>query len=249
MGNTLTLLSGGGTDEVSAANGVRSSPTRRPVLLPLRSTDHPPILRFRTLIDFSQALPTEPHLPHAVLHGRPHAHALSPERLADLPFLSPEREPARLLHSPNHVCRTELQLRQLFRERPPARLVSAPRNCQVQGLMRTLVVVDDSPLIEPNLALSQITEHTPLQHLCHQPSMKPLFLPLRLRMLRTPVTHSHSQPQQPHRQWCPRTLSIVPPRRSVVHQHGLRQPIPPKRLLQSSFNRLPLFIPAGLQHQ
>src|SRR5258706_1457144 len=117
MGNTLTLLSGGGTDAVSGANGVRSSPTRLSVQLPRRSTDHPSRFRIRMLIDFSQTLRSEPHLPHAIPYCRTHPHTLAPERLADPPFPALEREPFLPLHFPYHVDRAELQLRQLLRER------------------------------------------------------------------------------------------------------------------------------------
>src|SRR6516225_8724403 len=97
MGNTVTLLNGGGTDGVSAANGVRSSPTWH-LELPLRPADHPPCFRFRTLVDLSQTLPPEPDFPQPVLPRRTHSHALTTERLANLPFLAVEREPARALH-------------------------------------------------------------------------------------------------------------------------------------------------------
>src|SRR5262245_3830154 len=249
MGNTLTLLSGGGTDGVSAANGARSSPIRRRVRLPRPSADHAPIFRFRTLIDFSQTVLAEPHFPYSVPHRRTHSHTFAPERLADLPFLSLEREPSRALHFSDDVGRAELQLRQLLRKRTPAHFVATPGHRQVQSLMRSLVVVDPTPLIESGLALRQIAKHPPLQYLGHQRPMKPLLLPLRLRMIRPAVQNLHPQPQQPHRQWCPGTLAIVSPRRAVVHQHRLRQTVAPKRLSQLLLNRFPLFIPAGLQHQ
>src|SRR6516164_4144586 len=249
MGNTWTLLSGGGTDGVSAANGVRSSPTRRRVQLPQRSADHPPSFRFGTLIDCSQTLQTEPHFPNLFPNRRTQPHALPPECLADPPFPSLEREPSLPLHFPDGVGGAELQLRQLLRIRTSAHFVVTPGYRQIQCLMRSLVVVDHAPLIEPNLALRQIPKYSPLQDLRHKRPLKPLLLPLRLRMIRPPMQDPHPQPQQPHRQWCPRTLPIVTPRRSVVHQHRLRQPVHSERLPQSLLNGSSLLIPARLQHQ
>src|SRR6266853_2034564 len=249
MGNTLTSLSGGGTDGVSGANGVRSSPTRRRIQLPVRSTDHPSRFRIRTLVDFSQTLQSKPHLPHAIPHCRTYPHTLAPERLADPPFPPFEREPSLPLHFPYHVARAELQLRQLLGKRTRAQLVAAARNRQIQRLMGTLVVVDHTPLIESSLALLQIAKDAPLEHLGHQRPMKSLLLPLRLRMIRPAVQDLHSQPQQPHCQWGPGTLSIVSPGRAVVHQHRLWQAVAAKGLPQLLLNCLPLFIPTGLQHQ
>src|SRR4051812_41832518 len=94
MGDTFFLFVGGGTDGVSAASGVCSSPNDALRFFPGRTADHPPTFHARMLVEYAQALPSKPHFPHAISCGRTHSHTFPSERFTHSPVLATKREPS-----------------------------------------------------------------------------------------------------------------------------------------------------------
>src|SRR5262245_8726186 len=74
--------------------------------------------------------------------------------------------------------------------------------------------------------------------------MKSFIFTLSLGMVRTRVTHRHSQSNQPCRQRCITRAIIASPRRTVIHGHAFGQSVAPKRLGQFQLYGLTLLVAA-----
>ena len=77
--------------------------------------------------------------------------------------------------------------------------------------------------------------------------MKPLVFALGLRMIGPAVADRDAELEQPHRQPGVAVQRIRPPRRAVVHQHPLGQPIAPEDRRQLGLHRIAALVAAGPQ--
>jgi len=163
--------------------------------------------------DLGNLMRAEMHRKHAILQGGPQGHRITSKGLAhaEVPIL--KRDLSLVLHFTHHIAGAILDRRQDRRKSPRADLIATGRHRHVQRLMRPLAVVDLTPLIEPRLHLAEVTQHQSCQHLRFQGAVKPFLLAMRLGMVRPPMPHSHSQPQQPN---CQRHCDV----RSTVRRPG-----------------------------
>src|SRR5229473_2690017 len=179
----------------------------------------------------------------------PQGHRITAKRFADAKLTIAEKDLAIALHFPHLVDRSVLQGRQLFRERPRARLISTSRHGHAQGLMRPHVIVTIAPLIKTNLQAFKVAEDPLGQYLHFQTAMKAFVFALGLRMIRPTVTNANPQVQKPHRQRRVLMFEVITPGRPVVHQHALRQAITAKSSGQLLLHGPGLLIGATLQAQ
>ena len=199
--------------------------------------------------DLGNLMRAEIHRKHSILQGGPQRHGVSPKGFAypKVPIL--KRDLSLILNFTHNIAGAIFNRRQNLRKAPQADLIAAGGDRHAQRLVRSLVVVDLTPLIKLRLHLAEITKHWPGQHLRFQGAVKPFFLALRLRMLRPPMSYPHTQTHQPNRQGRVGMIRITPPRRAIIHQHRLWQSIAAKRGGQLLLHRLSLLVSAGLQAQ
>src|ERR1035437_8940929 len=79
--------------------------------------------------------------------------------------------------------------------------------------------------------------------------MKPFIFTLCLGMIRTRMTYSYSQSNQPSGQLGQFVKLIVSPWAAIVHRHPIWEPISPERADQGGLNCRSSFIGASLEHQ
>ena len=111
--------------------------------------------------------------------------------------------------------------------------------------MRALVVVDVAPARECALALAEIGEAAPGQDLGRQCAVEALVLALGLGMVGAAVGDADAEPHQPHGEHGVGLAAGVAPRRAVVHQHRLGQPVAPEDGAQPLAHRLRALVGAG----
>ena len=75
--------------------------------------------------------------------------------------------------------------------------------------------------------------------------MKALLFALRLGMARPAMQHAHAKPHQPDAEGGQRIAAGIAPRPTVVHQHGERQAVAAKGVLERPAHRLALLVAAG----
>ncbi len=75
--------------------------------------------------------------------------------------------------------------------------------------------------------------------------MKALALAAALRMEWPAVQNIDAKLQQPYPETCPARARCVAPRRAVIHEHGFRQAIAPKRDLELPLHCVALFVGTG----
>src|SRR5262245_59348053 len=200
--------------------------------------------------DLGNLMRAEMHYKHSILQAGPQGHRVSAKGFADAKVSVLERDLALILDFPHDITGTVFNRRQNLRKAPRADLITAGWYCHAQRLVWPLVVVDLAPLIEPGLRLGEILQDGPGQHLGFQGAVEPFLLALSLGMARPPMAYPDSQSQQPNRQ---RRVGMVritaPPRRTIVHQHRLGQPIATKGCGQLLLHGLSLLVPTGLQAQ
>jgi hypothetical protein len=96
------------------------------------------------------------------------------------------------------------------------------------------------------LALGQIGNAPPADHLGHHGATKPLVLALGLRMVWPAVTDRDDELEQPHPEGGVAVRRIrLSPRRAVIHQHALGQPIAPEDRRQPGLHRARTLVAAG----
>ncbi len=113
--------------------------------------------------------------------------------------------------------------------------------------MRTLRVVDHPPVVKPALTLGEVGKGAPADHLGLQSAVKPLIFALGLRMVGPAMADPDAELEQPHRQPGMAVQGIRAPRRAIVHQHAVGQPVAPEERRQLGLHRTLAFITAGPQ--
>src|SRR6187402_1261695 len=147
------------------------------------------------------------------------------------------------------VVGTVLRLRN--RAGPNARTWPIPldRRAHADALMRAPVVVKLAPALELRLRLAMRHEGPPGQHFGLQRAMKPLILAVRLRVIRTAVTHPNPQSNQPDGQLRQLAeLARCAPRRAVIGVDLARQPVSGERPFQMGLHSGCRLERARLQH-
>src|ERR1700721_915152 len=129
---------------------------------------------------------------HAVFARRAQRDRLAAKRLAETNAAVLELDVPFLVGLAHRVGSSVFDGRQSLRERTRAWPVPHARRRQIECLMRALVIVHMPPAVEGPLALGQIPEVTPAQHLGLERAMEALVLALRLRMIRPPMLHPHA---------------------------------------------------------
>ena len=87
---------------------------------------------------------------------------------------------------------------QLFRKGPRADLISTHRYGHRQRFMRSDVIVAVTPFIEPTLHPLKVAKTPAGQYFYFQAAVKAFIFALGLRMIRSTVTDSNAEPQQPY---------------------------------------------------
>ncbi len=152
------------------------------------------------------------------------------------------------IHLAHDVASSVFDRRQALRERPLARPITLARSCHADRLMRPVMVVEVPPGVEGALALVEIGQTVERDLGLHR-AMQPFVLALRLRMIGAAMRHPNSQPQQPHRERGKPPAAAIAPRRAVVHQHGIGQPVAAEHGHQMLARGSILLVTAGLRAQ
>src|SRR6185503_4202700 len=171
----------------------------------------------------------------AILSCRSDGHVMTTKRFAHLKFAIAKTDFTIRLYFADVIDRSVLQGSQLLRKRSGAGLVAARRHAHAQRFMRPLVIVAMAPMIKAPLDAWKVAKGALRQQLKFKRAMKALILALGLGMIRSRVSDRDPQPQQPNRQWRVLVLAIISPRRTIVHQHPLGQPITSKNSGQLVF--------------
>jgi len=179
----------------------------------------------------------EQHVEATVLVSRTQRNPTMAEGSADLDRPVAEAQPAALVNPAHHRPRAIIKRLGLLRKGAFARAVARGRGRQIERLVRPLGVVHHPPVVKPALALGQIGKGPPPNHLGRQGAMKPLVLALGLRMVRPAMANRDPELEQPYGQPSITVLGIRAPRRTIVHQHAVGQPIAPEDRRQLGLHR------------
>ena len=114
--------------------------------------------------------------------------------------------------------------------------------------MRPLVIIARPPFVEGALTVGKITEALSVEDFRLEGAVEPLFLALRLRMVRRARAAPDAEPHQPDGEAGIGFTAGLAPGRPVVHQHGQRQPVAAEGGAQLPAHRLALLIAASRQH-
>ena len=137
------------------------------------------------------------HAEDTILDGRAKRHQLATECLAESPGPVPEADEAITVDLADLIARCVLDRGQDVGKAARARPVTLGRRGHVECFVWSFVVVARAPSIEGSLALGEIAEASPIDHLGLERAMEAFFLALGLRMARPTVQHADAEPQQP----------------------------------------------------
>src|SRR6185295_18325395 len=174
-------------------------------------------------------------------------HVVTAKRFPNAKLAVAERNLSISLHLSHLVRGPVFQARQLLRKRTLTRLIATGRHRHRQRFMWSHVIVTVPPFVKAQLHPLKVSKHLLRQDFNFQTPVKAFVFALSLRMVRPTVTDADSQPQQPHRQGRVLMLAVIAPRRSIVHQHPLRQTIATKSNNQLLLHGPGLLITTSLQ--
>src|ERR1700722_14609762 len=212
--------------------------------------DTSPLLTFITKIDFGNLLMTIKNIHYAIDVAGTHGDRLADESASDSVRLTPQRDLSQYIHLPHRIAGSIFHPRQCLGIQTDCGSITRSRHLHPQGLVRTLMIVNRTELVEHFLDLRKVAEATRPQDLGPERTMKTLFLAWVRGMRRPAMNQRDPQPHQPCAQFRPLALlAAAPPRRAVVRQQGTRHAVTLEGRNQRRLDRGIPLVAAGLERE
>src|SRR5436309_7491200 len=135
------------------------------------------------------------------LRPRAQCDGLTAERFGNFKFPATEVNDSVLLNLSNDIIGSVLYRWEYLRKVTITNLVTAGRNFQAKGFMRTVMVITEPPRVKSSLCFFVSPREKITKQFRFKGSVKPLIFSKRLRMSGSAVTNQNSQPHKPNGQF------------------------------------------------